>query len=119
MDELRQEDGYDTWREAESKRLGDLVQSRLYYLQNPPDCKKARKLICPYRYCGFGCQIHHWVNCLAYAYGTERTMIIQPKEWNYHKGGFEEIFMPLSTTCQTDDSQSKLQWPGKPFFFKI
>jgi glycoprotein 6-alpha-L-fucosyltransferase len=61
LEELREEDGYSEWRRAEHERLTDLVQRRLHNLQNPPDCSKARKLVCDIRYCGFGCQLHHLV----------------------------------------------------------
>lgn len=46
MEKLAEADGYSTWREKEANDLDTLVQSRFQYLQNPPDCKKARKLVC-------------------------------------------------------------------------
>lgn len=46
IDHLRNIDGYEKWRQTESKSLSDLVQRRLTYLQNPNDCATARKLIC-------------------------------------------------------------------------
>lgn len=39
-------DGYAGWRLKEAAELSDLVQRRLYYLQNPADCKTAKKLVC-------------------------------------------------------------------------
>ncbi|RXG59715.1 Alpha-(1,6)-fucosyltransferase [Armadillidium vulgare] len=39
-------DGLSLWREKEAVELSDLIQKRLHKLQNPPDCSKARKLIC-------------------------------------------------------------------------
>lgn len=39
-------DGFATWREKEINALSDKVQNRFKYLQNPKDCKKARKLVC-------------------------------------------------------------------------
>ena len=93
-------DGHDSWRASESRALSDLVQKRLRALQNPEDCSKAKKLVCKLnKGCGYGCQIHHAVYCFIVAYGTERTLILKSKGWRYNKGGFEEIFMPLSETC--------------------
>lgn len=34
------------WREKESNDLSNLVQERFKHLQNPPDCKSAKKLVC-------------------------------------------------------------------------
>lgn len=39
-------DGYASWRLKEAAALSDLVQRRLHHLQNPEDCKTAKKLIC-------------------------------------------------------------------------
>ncbi len=46
MQRLSKLDGLGTWREQEAADLSNLVQKRLHALQNPPDCSKARKLIC-------------------------------------------------------------------------
>lgn len=43
---LKEIDGYDNWRYKEAALLSNLVQKRLYYLQNPDNCNKARKLVC-------------------------------------------------------------------------
>lgn len=39
-------DGYSEWRWKESVSLSRLVQKRLRHTQNPPDCSKAKKLLC-------------------------------------------------------------------------
>lgn len=39
-------DNYSNWRKQESEELDNLLQHRLHDLQNPPDCNKARKLVC-------------------------------------------------------------------------
>lgn len=39
-------DNHSIWRNKESKGLSNLLQQRLQELQNPPDCDKARKLVC-------------------------------------------------------------------------
>lgn len=46
MQKLTELDGHQEWRQMEAANVSDVVQRRLYYLQNPPDCKEARKLIC-------------------------------------------------------------------------
>jgi glycoprotein 6-alpha-L-fucosyltransferase len=113
MIQLRQNDGYEYWRQIESKKLSELVQKRLQFLQNPPDCGTARKLICRLnKGCGWGCQLHHLVYCFIVAYATERTLILKSKGWRYHKGGFEEIFLPLSDTCTDPNGESHSSWPG-------
>ena len=83
----------------ESRELSDLVQARLHSLQNPPDCDKARKLVCSLnKGCGYGCQIHHAIYCFITAYGTGRMMVLKSKGWRYDKAGFEDVFLPLSET---------------------
>lgn len=97
---MKQNDGYEAFRHKEARDLSDLVQKRLHFLQNPPDCSTAKKLVCKInKGCGFGCQVHHIVYCFIMAYATERTMILKSKGWRYHKGGFEEIYHPVSETC--------------------
>lgn len=49
FDQMASNDGYEGSRHKESRDLSDLVQKRLHYLQNPPDCSVARKLVCKVR----------------------------------------------------------------------
>lgn len=66
---MKRNDGYESFRHNEAKSLTNLVQKRLHYIQNPPDCKKARKLVCKLnKGCGYGCQLHHVVYCFIMAY---------------------------------------------------
>lgn len=46
IDNLAEVDGYSTWRENEANSLSNLVQERFKFLQNPTDCKTAKKLVC-------------------------------------------------------------------------
>lgn len=113
MDRLKIVDGFESWREQEAKSLSDLVQRRLKYLQNPPDCQNARKLVCRLnKGCGYGCQLHHVVYCFIMAYATERTMILKSKGWRYHKAGWEEVFEPVSDTCVDAVGENHSSWPG-------
>ncbi|XP_055380359.1 alpha-(1,6)-fucosyltransferase [Condylostylus longicornis] len=113
QDRMRELDGYESWRKKESEDLSNLVQNRLYYLQNPKDCKNAKKLVCKLnKGCGYGCQLHHVVYCFIVAYATERTLILKSRGWRYHKGGWEEVFDPISSTCTNIDTTSATAWPG-------
>lgn len=116
IDNMRMVDGYEQWRHDEANALSDLVQRRLYYLQNPKDCKKAKKLVCKLnKGCGYGCQLHHVVYCFIVAYATERTLILKSKGWRYHKAGWEEVFYPISETClEADPNVHTRSWPGDP-----
>ncbi|XP_005179639.2 alpha-(1,6)-fucosyltransferase [Musca domestica] len=115
MERLHQLDGYEAWRHQEAKDLSDLVQRRLRYLQNPPDCGKAKKLVCKLnKGCGYGCQLHHAVYCFIVAYATERTLILKSKGWRYHKGGWEEVFQPVSDSCLDIGPARANNWPGRP-----
>ncbi|XP_072942297.1 alpha-(1,6)-fucosyltransferase [Epargyreus clarus] len=106
-------DGYHEWRQAEAANVSDLIQRRLRYLQNPPDCREARKVICNLnKGCGFGCQLHHIVYCLIFAYATERTLILNSKGWRYNNKGWEYVFHPISDSCVTAYDDKVLQWPG-------
>merc|ERR1719342_649355 len=115
LEQLRASDGFDEWREGESKALSALVQARLHYLQNPTDCNSARKLVCNLnKGCGYGCQIHHAIYCFLVAYGTERTLILKSKGWRYNKKGFENVFLPMSETCtEAEGTSSRSNWPGR------
>lgn len=113
MVELRTNDGYDQWRAAEIESLSDLVQKRLHYIQHPQDCNSARKLVCRLnKGCGYGCQIHHVVYCFIMAYATERTLILKSDSWRYNRGGWEQVFLPLSDTCKTAEGSTHGNWPS-------
>ncbi|KAF7991358.1 hypothetical protein HCN44_002920 [Aphidius gifuensis] len=113
MNKLEKFDGHMDWREQEAHDLSDLVQRRFYYLQNPSNCDKAKKLVCSLnKGCGFGCQIHHITYCFLVAYGTERTLILRSQGWRYQKNGWESVFKPLSDNCLIANGESHSNWPG-------
>ncbi|KAK2707615.1 hypothetical protein QYM36_015353, partial [Artemia franciscana] len=113
LQEFKIHDGYEKWREEESRKLRDLVRRRIHYLQNPKDCNKAKKLICNLnKSCGYGCQVHHVTYCLIVAYATKRTMILNSKNWRYSKSGWEKVFLPVSETCADANGESRRGWPG-------
>ncbi|XP_013136337.1 PREDICTED: alpha-(1,6)-fucosyltransferase [Papilio polytes] len=110
--QLPEIDGYKEWREIEAANVSDLVQRRLKYLQNPADCKDARKVICNLnKGCGFGCQLHHIVYCLIFAYATERTLILNSKGWRYNSKGWDYVFHPISDSCTTAFDDKVMPWP--------
>uniref|UniRef100_A0A8C5HLR1 Alpha-(1,6)-fucosyltransferase n=1 Tax=Gouania willdenowi TaxID=441366 RepID=A0A8C5HLR1_GOUWI len=111
---LSQADGVGEWRVKEAKDLSDLVQNRITYLQNPPDCSKARKLVCNInKGCGYGCQLHHVVYCFMIAYGTQRTLILESHNWRYAPGGWETVFLPVSNTCTDRSGATTGHWSGE------
>ncbi|XP_063828820.1 alpha-(1,6)-fucosyltransferase [Ostrinia nubilalis] len=112
QEKLPELDGYHEWRQLEAANVSDLVQRRLHHLQNPPDCRDARKLICNLnKGCGFGCQLHHIVYCLIFAYATERTLILNSKGWRYNNKGWDYVFHPISDSCTTAYDDKVIQWP--------
>ncbi|XP_046372255.1 alpha-(1,6)-fucosyltransferase-like [Haliotis rufescens] len=111
FDGLRNVDGMKEWRDRESMELGDIVQRRLHYLQNPKDCGSAKKIVCNlHKGCGYGCQLHHVVYCLIVAYATERTLVLESKSWRYAPKGWETVFQPLSNTCNTRSGEQAHHW---------
>ena len=38
--------------------------------------------------------------------GTERTMVLKSQGWRYNKKGFEEVFLPLSETCNDPNGKT-------------
>lgn len=113
LDEMRKADGYEKWREQESKAIGDLVQKRLTKLQNPKACGSAKRLLCRLnKGCGYGCQIHHATYCLIMAYGTRRTMVLHSKGWRYAAGGWETVFKPVSNSCVEETGGTRATWSG-------
>ena len=128
LEKMKETDGHDQWRQTEARDLSDLVQARLKHLQNPEDCSSAKKLVCNLnKGCGYGCQIHHAIYCFLVAYGisylakmsclstysyyvgTERTMVLKSQGWRYNKKGFEEVFLPLSDTCNDPNGKTMKQ----------
>ena len=106
--------GAEEWRRQEAHELGNLIQKRLYKLQNPKDCSKAKKIVCNInKGCGYGCQLHHIVYCFIVAYGSQRTMILESNGWRYSAGGWDKVFKPVSDTCVSRSGHSSRMW-GPP-----
>uniref|UniRef100_A0A4W6EKY4 Alpha-(1,6)-fucosyltransferase n=1 Tax=Lates calcarifer TaxID=8187 RepID=A0A4W6EKY4_LATCA len=93
------------------------ISAMCYYKsesRNPPDCSKARKLVCNInKGCGYGCQLHHVVYCFMIAYGTQRTLILESHNWRYAPGGWETVFLPVSNTCTDRSGATTGHWSGE------
>lgn len=114
MEKLPLVDGFDEWRQIEKSELTAIIQNRITNLQTPSNCSETRLFICKHRNeCGFSCNLDHLVCCLITAYGTERTLILQPKKYNYYEGGYENVFEPLSVPCLNHEEENFPEWPGR------
>uniref|UniRef100_A0A5S6QY29 GT23 domain-containing protein n=1 Tax=Trichuris muris TaxID=70415 RepID=A0A5S6QY29_TRIMR len=92
----------DLWNAKKLRELSKIVQSQLYNLQNPADCRQSRKLACSLnKPCGFACQVHHITYCLQIAYYTNRTMILNDNLWSYSSNGWTSVFQPISDSCRS------------------
>ena len=101
LEKLEDYPAFATWKKLTAAELTRLVQKRFYYLQNPENCKAARKLICDLsKPCGYGCLIHHVGYCFILAYATQRTMILQSNsDFFAENKGWNSVFLPLSDSC--------------------
>lgn len=98
---------------ADLQKLSDLVQRRLEHIQSPKNCSSARKVVCEFKgSCGYGCQMHHVTMCLTIAYATERTLILDSSTGVYGGTAWEDIFLPLSETCTSQDGATHGNWPA-------
>ncbi len=85
------------WQKNVSMEMQSLMQKRLVRLQNPKDCDTARKLVCQVaKMCGFGCQMNHISYCFILAYASERTLVLESREWSYSAKGWDSVFLPVS-----------------------
>lgn len=88
------------WQRNISMESTSIMKNRIDHLQNPPNCKLAKKLVCRVsKSCGFGCQIHHVSFCFILAYATKRTLILDSTNWRYSPSGWNAVFKPISSTC--------------------
>lgn len=80
-------------------------------LQHPHDCSSARKLVCSLNAvgCGFGCQVHHAVHCLAHAVALNRTLILKV-------GGSNRSWRSNAACCCTHARQPH---PTAPAHLKV
>ena len=98
---------------AASLKLNAILNFAQFYFKNPTDCGNSQQLLCKLnKGCGFGCQFHHLIYCFMIAFGTQRTLILDSKNWRYNSDGWETIFQPVSDTCTNAASSHPVNWKG-------
>jgi len=109
MEQLAEVDGFSQSRKDEFNKLSSMVQSAIFRLQNPPDCSKAKKLLCHLNQgtCGLGCLIHHAAQCLLTALATGRVLIISDEPWSYSNFTVKNFFSPISSNCLDFEGPTK------------
>ncbi len=77
------------WREKWSSEMRAAIRNAIVQLQNPDDCKAAKKLICRLtaKRQGFGAAVQFMCTCLLFSMYLKRTMILVSNEWNYDSRG--------------------------------
>jgi glycoprotein 6-alpha-L-fucosyltransferase len=113
MEVLSRNDGYNDWRYRELKVLGESVEERFQRLQNPKDCDNMKILKCysDTSNCGWGCQVHHIIECLTLALGTSRTVLYDASEFKYGPGNFEKIYQNITLTdCPIPYTRDEKMW---------
>ncbi|XP_025111317.1 alpha-(1,6)-fucosyltransferase-like [Pomacea canaliculata] len=102
---LRHVDEDEEWRGTMSRQLGQLVQRRLYDLQNPHNCTTAKLVVCNLdRKDGFLSMLHEATMCLLTAYATHRTLVLTTNGWRFTPSTWDTFMMPLST-CTANDTR--------------
>lgn len=90
------------WRERAARKLAQEVQADLRRRQNPVSCKKSGKLLCKLANdWGFAAGVHEILWCFVSAYYTNRTVIMDTKNWSYlgnadNQELWTTIFRPIS-----------------------
>ncbi|CAG5125709.1 unnamed protein product, partial [Candidula unifasciata] len=113
FEKLRTANTADVYRKQRLQELGDLIQRRLEYLQNPTDCKNAKKLVCILtKSCGFACQMHHCLHCVISAYALGRSLVLKSGSSLYASESFESVFEPMSSSCLAAQFNTTTKWPG-------
>lgn len=93
--ELKQNDGYQYWRNKESLTLSTAVQNRLQQLQSPANCNAATRQVCqPIQSCGEDdlCNLEHVLQCFLTTFSKQHTMVLDFPAW-------EETFESDSGSC--------------------
>eukprot|EP00047_Mylnosiga_fluctuans_P009598 m.12204 g.12204 ORF g.12204 m.12204 type:complete len:427 (+) comp2707_c0_seq1:41-1321(+) len=72
--------------EAQARAAVELFNKKITALQFPADCKTRKFIRCGLgagSSCGFGCQFHHFVYCLIAGMATDRTVVLDIRDWRY------------------------------------
>ncbi|XP_071080897.1 alpha-(1,6)-fucosyltransferase-like [Haliotis cracherodii] len=109
LKEIQDGDGREKRKRVIMNELGQKVQRRLAYIQNPKHCPTARKFICSPKQCGYGCQLHHMAYCLIMAYASNRTLVVNTLDKKTQS--WTPFFKPLSETClKSYDGNTVVEW---------
>ena len=112
LSRLRAADGDEKKRRVELDDISAIIQNRLDYIQNPANCTGVKKASCSlwHNYCGFGCMIHHLLNCVTVSYATRRAIVLDSKAWFSSHQGWETAFLAPSSTCKIKRGDNITQW---------
>ena len=112
LSRLSSADGDEKKRRAELDALSVIIQKRLDYIQNPANCSGVKKASCSLwnKFCGFGCMIHHLLNCVTVAYATRRAIVLDSKAWFSSQQGWETAFLAPSSTCKIEKGDNITPW---------
>ena len=100
----------------ELSKLSQIVQNRIYHVQNPSNCQTARKMVTSLWHSGYTAQIHRLMLVFMYAYASNRTLIIVDKDWWFSRhaaNNWEDFHAPLSETCKDPSGNSTEKWNTK------
>ncbi|CAM1304718.1 FUT8 (predicted) [Pycnogonum litorale] len=93
------------------QNLSYTIQKLFEKNQNPPDCSKAKKLVCMlYTKAGMISDIHLLLYCFHVGVMMKRTVVLDSKRWSYSINGWEDVFEPPSRTCVS--YEEAVNWPG-------
>ncbi|CAM1304726.1 FUT8 (predicted) [Pycnogonum litorale] len=94
------------------RKLSYIIQEMFEKNQNPPDCSKAKKLVCRlYNKAGMISDVHLLLYCFHVGIMMNRTVVFDSKQWSYTTNGWEDVFEPPSKTCLT--YENAVDWPGE------
>ncbi|KAG8198608.1 hypothetical protein JTE90_026505 [Oedothorax gibbosus] len=100
LKKLASEDGFNDWRLKEAQDLKEIVQERIFKLQNPGNCSEDPVLVCNLdNPSGFASGVHDVLWCFIKAYKEQRRLVLLTRHWHYEQNGWEMLFLPLSETC--------------------
>lgn len=100
MKKLKKSDGFEIWRDLSWKKINNLVEQRLTFLQNPKICNETNSMFVnrfENENCGFLCQLETMTKWMILGYGTEKTLVLN----NEISDSFEGFFSPMSDTCSS------------------
>lgn len=98
VEKMAASDGYGLWRRSLNTKLAAHVQRSFAQLQNPVHCDRRSILSCATdrENCGWGCQVHHVIECLSEAIGLGRLLVYDSSGFRYGEGSLERAFIEFA-----------------------